>query len=102
MALMKAVRGIELGLDTLELPKFADKTAEELAEVIAQCDDERLFAVYEGLKKGLSKDRIYEISKIDHFFLSKIENLIRLEKELGEGELDVYKRQRLRCWHFWP
>ena len=45
-AMMKAVRSVELGLDSFNLPKFADKTKEELLELLHNCDDERIFCVY--------------------------------------------------------
>ena len=44
-AIMKAVRSIELGLDTLRLPKNADKTDDEIRELLHVQDDERIFAV---------------------------------------------------------
>ena len=45
-AMMKAVRSVELGLDTFNLPKFADKTKEELLELLHNCDDERMLCVF--------------------------------------------------------
>ena len=50
-AMMKAVRSVELGLDSFNLPKFADKTKEELLELLHNCDDERIFCVYEALQE---------------------------------------------------
>ena len=57
-AMMKAVRSVELGLDSFNLPKFADKTKEELLELLHNCDDERIFCVYEALKKGIPAEKI--------------------------------------------
>ena len=47
-AMMKAVRSIELKLDTLDMPKMKEMTTEELYDVIRMQNDERIFAVYEA------------------------------------------------------
>lgn len=87
MALMKAVRGAEISLDTLNLPKFAEETEEALWLVAIHATDERLFALYELLKRGVPVEEIYEKTMIDPWFLSKLLNLIAYERELGEGKL---------------
>ena len=92
-ALMKAVRSIELGLDTLNLPKIKSCTALEIEEKLHNCDDERIFVIYEAFKRGVPLDNIHNITKIDKWFLSKIQNLVAMEKELMIGRLtrDKYK-----------
>ena len=52
-AIMKAVRGAELSLDTLNLPKLAELSDEEIDTKLYNCDDERLFVVYEAIKRGI-------------------------------------------------
>ena len=63
-AMMKAVRSIELGLDTLDMKKLADKTDDEIEQLLFDCNDERCFVVFEALKRGILPDRIYEITGI--------------------------------------
>ena len=87
-AIMKAVRSIELGLDTLRLPKNADKTDDEIRELLHVQDDERIFAVFEALYRGIDFDTIYAATKIDKWFLGKLWNLARIEHELEKGSLD--------------
>jgi len=87
MALMKAVRGAEIGLDTLNLPKFAGETLENLWHIAVHATDERLFAVYELLKRGVSVDEIYDKTLMDRWFLNKLLNLLHYERELAKGEL---------------
>ena len=53
-ALMKAVRGAEISLDTLNMPRLKDKTDEEIFERVHECNDERLFVIFEALKRGMS------------------------------------------------
>ena len=90
-ALMKAVRSIELGLDTLNLKKLKEKTDEEIKNLLYNCDDERIFVVYEAFKRGVELDEIYKITGIDRWFLSKINNLVYMEMFLEEGELTKEK-----------
>ncbi|MDE5936032.1 MAG: carbamoyl-phosphate synthase large subunit, partial [Ruminococcus sp.] len=90
-AIMKAVRSIELGLDTMSMRKFADMTPEQLREKLHDIDDERSFVVFEALKKGITPEEIHEITMIDNWFLYKLLNLAELEKWLAEGELTEEK-----------
>ncbi len=87
MALMKAVRGAEISLDTLNLPKFATESEENLWHIATHATDERLFAVYELLKRGVSIEKMHEETMIDCWFLSKILNLLNYEQELAKGQL---------------
>ena len=79
MALMKAVRGAELGLDTLNAAPLSDAP---VLERLAAQDDRRIFTVFEALKAGISVDEIFEITKIDRWFLWKIKNLADFETHL--------------------
>ena len=85
--IMKAVRGAELSLDTLNLPKLAECTDEEIDGKLYNCDDERLFVVFEALKRNISCERIHEVTKIDLWFLHKLENLVKLERRLASEQL---------------
>ena len=94
MALMKAVRGAEISLDTLNLPKFAKETDENLWHIAIHATDERLFAVYELLKRGVTVEKMHEETMIDCWFLSKLMNLLNYERELAKGQLteELYTR----------
>lgn len=85
-SLLKAVRSLEVGLYHLELPELKGKSREEMITKIKRQDDERLFAVAEALRMGMTNPEIFEITKIDLFFLRKIENIIRMEKVLAENK----------------
>lgn len=86
-AMMKAVRGIELGFDTLNMEKLKSKSAQEIEELLYNCDNERSFVVFEAIKRGISYDKIYEITKIDKWFLAKLKNLADMEEKLKMSEL---------------
>lgn len=81
-AIMKAVRGAEISLDTLNHPKFEPMSIEQLREELHKMTDERLFAVYQSLKKGIAIDEVYSITKIDEWFLAKLKNLADYEAEI--------------------
>ena len=82
MAIMKAVRGAEIGLDTLN-NKALDGA--DLHERLKEQDDLRLFTVFKALKNGISIDEIHRITMIDEWFLGKLKNLADYEKEI-EGK----------------
>ena len=90
-AMMKAVRSIELGVDSLNMKKLAKLSDEEIKAKLDPADDERAFYVYEALKRGVTVDEIHDITMIDKWFLSKLMNLVELERWLADGELTEEK-----------
>ena len=79
MALMKAVRGAETGQDSLNR-KNTDPAP--IWERLRRVDDRRLFTVFEALKAGISVDEIFSITKIDRWFLWKLQGMADFEKAL--------------------
>ncbi len=93
-ALMKAVRGAEISLDTLNAPALTD---EPIRDRLARQDDRRLFTVFEALKQGVTVDEIFEITKIDRFFLYRLRAMAELEmrtegKGLQPGDYETFKK----------
>ena len=93
-ALMKAVRGAEISLDTLNAPPLSD---EPIRERLARQDDHRLFTVFEALKQGVTVDEIFDITKIDRFFLFRLRAMAELEMRtektgLQPGDYEAFKR----------
>ncbi|MBE7068130.1 MAG: carbamoyl-phosphate synthase large subunit [Clostridiales bacterium] len=87
MAMMKAVRGAEISTSTMNYKKFVDWTKEALIAQLSVQSDERIFAVYAALKKGVSVDEVFNITKIDRWFLNKFKNLIAYEEALKTQKL---------------
>ncbi|MEH7333407.1 carbamoyl-phosphate synthase large subunit [Neobacillus drentensis] len=88
-SLLKAIRSLEAGVYHFEL-NGADEFADELVEKrIRKAGDERLFYIAESLKRGTSIETIHEWSKIDLFFLKKLEGIIKLEETLLENPLNA-------------
>ncbi|MBQ6600210.1 MAG: carbamoyl-phosphate synthase large subunit, partial [Clostridia bacterium] len=65
-AIMKAVRGAEISLDSLNAEPVNDK---DILERLDDCDDRRIFTVFEAIKKGISTEKIHEITAIDEWFI---------------------------------
>ncbi len=86
-AIMKAVRGAEISLDTLSYKLAKEKTDKELHDALYDCNDLRLFMVYEAIYRGVSPEEINEITKIDNWFLYKLKNLSDMQKTLESGNL---------------
>ncbi|MFT8888434.1 MAG: carbamoyl-phosphate synthase large subunit [Ethanoligenens sp.] len=87
LAMMKAVRSIELKLTTMSMPKLAKMTDDEIRGLLHNQDDERIFVVYEAIKRGISADDIFAVTKIDRWFLDKFSRLAAVEKGLQSGTL---------------
>ncbi len=87
MAIMKAVRGAEISTSTMNYKKFVNSTKEELLAKLPEMTDERIFVVYAALKKGVSVDEVFAITKIDRWFLNKFKNLIAYEEALATQKL---------------
>ena len=81
-SLLKAVRGLEIGACHLYLPKFDGMTSDELLKYMEEGRDDRLFAIAEMMRRGEDIGKIYYATKIDMFFLEKIQGIVRFEKEL--------------------
>ena len=88
MALMKAVRGAEIGMDTLGRAPDPDDTA-PIRERLARVDDRRLFTIFEALREGVPVEEVARITTIDPWFLWKIRNLVEFEASLSAGGLTV-------------
>ncbi|MBQ2016135.1 MAG: carbamoyl-phosphate synthase large subunit, partial [Clostridia bacterium] len=82
MAVLKAVRGAEISLNTLNRNA---KDGAPIRERLARVDDFRMFTVFEALKAGVPVDEIFEITKIDRWFLYKLRNLAEFEDRLQDG-----------------
>ena len=79
-ALMKAIRGAEISLDSLNAKPLSDRPVKER---LADCDDRRLFTVFEAIKSGVSIEEINAITRIDPWFLWKLKNLADYEAKIA-------------------
>ena len=84
-ALLKAVRGAELKTSSLNLPAFEKEDDAKIITRVGQCTDQRLFAIYQAIKRGLmTVEEIHNTTKIDEWFLNKLVNIVNMEKERSQ------------------
>ncbi len=92
-SLLKAIRSLEIGTYHIELDKFKDIETEELMEYIKEGRDDRIFGIAELIRRNTDLGLIYNITKIDMFFLEGIRNIVKKERELAEniGNIEILK-----------
>ncbi|MEC5422761.1 carbamoyl-phosphate synthase large subunit [Virgibacillus sp. C22-A2] len=85
-SLLKGIRSLDIGTEELWLSSLVEVADEDLEKRLKNADDERIFVLAEVLRRGMSVDEIFQLTKIDRFFLVKLEKLIHLEKELATAK----------------
>ena len=88
-ALMKAIRSLEQHVDSLMSYDFTGLSDEALEAQLHVVDDRRIWVIAEALRRGVSYDHIYEITKIDRWFIDKLAILVEMEQLLKSEELTV-------------
>ena len=86
-ALMKALRSLEQNVFYLSIPEMEGKDTEYLRTKLKDVDDQRIFAVAEALRQGITEEEIHNITKIDSWFIDKIKHLVEIENKLKTEEL---------------
>ncbi|NPU86851.1 carbamoyl-phosphate synthase large subunit [Methanothrix sp.] len=84
-ALMKAIRSLDIDIDLGYNGKYVPWTDDDVRELLRTPTDERLFAIYQALRRGFSVEEISQLSMIDPYFIERIQNIIRMEDELKNG-----------------
>ena len=85
--LLKAARCLEIGCRHLQLPKLTALRTDEIRERVGHQDDERLFAIAEYMRRGGTIEEIHAVTKINQWFLKKIQNIVDMEKVLQQEPL---------------
>ncbi|MDD3879419.1 MAG: carbamoyl-phosphate synthase large subunit [Syntrophomonas sp.] len=87
-AFLKSIRSLEIGLNGMRLPELQQMKDEDLRQRLEHADDERTFIIAEALSRRFSLDEIWEITRIDKYFLKKMKNIIDFARVLENKELD--------------
>mgnify|MGYP001044969781 CR=1 FL=1 len=87
-AFLKSIRSLEIGITGLSLPDLVNASDQELRDRLKYADDERIFIIAEAFNRGFSIDEIWEITKIDKYFLKKIKNIFEFSLRLRKSSLD--------------
>lgn len=86
-ALMKAIRSLEQHVDSLIVNYYDGFTDEDIKDELQKVDDRRIFLIAEAIRRGITPEYIHSITKIDEWFIDKIERLVRCELRLKNEEL---------------
>ncbi len=97
-SLLKAIRSLETDVHHIYKPKFNDLSNEELLDYIRKGTDDRIYAIAELIWNGVDLREIFDITKIDMFFLEKIKNIVDFERVVAENKDDteaLYQAKRM-------
>ncbi|WP_458353066.1 carbamoyl phosphate synthase large subunit [Peribacillus frigoritolerans] len=94
----KAVDSLELKTIGLQLSSLKNKTVPELWGKLAEKSDERIFVIFEMLRKGVTIEEIHEATAIDYFFLKSFASLIESEMEIEAKAIDQVTREELQSY----
>ncbi|PNH20498.1 carbamoyl phosphate synthase large subunit [Lachnospiraceae bacterium] len=86
-ALMKAIRSLEQHVDSLMSYDYSDLDNDALQKELTKIDDRRIWVIAEALRRGMSYEEIYGLTRIDRWFLQKIDRLVCMESELRRRSL---------------
>ncbi len=84
-SLQKAIRMLDIGMNGIVCNdiKFND-----LDKELKEPTDKRIFALAEAIHRGYSIQKIYQLSKVDPWFLYKIQNIVEMEKEIRKYSIN--------------
>ena len=91
--LLKSIRSLEIGVCHLYMDKFDNTPNEELLDYIAKSPDDRIYAITQLIRNGVSLDDIFEATKITKYFLEVMKNIVDYETVLAEnvGNVEILK-----------
>lgn len=91
--LLKSIRSLEIGVCHLYMDKFDNTPNEELLDYIAKSPDDRIYAIAQLIRNGVSLDDIFEATKITKYFLEVMKNIVDYETVLAEnvGNVEILK-----------
>ncbi len=87
--MLKSVRSLEIGVNHLYLAKFDDMCTAEILEYLKEFKADNIFAVTELLRRDVSIDEIYEVTKITPLFLESFKKIVAMERTLQENPMDL-------------
>lgn len=89
--LLKSVRSLETGVCHFYLSKFDNMSDDEIFDYLSEFKDDNVFAVTELLRRGVSVEKLHEVTAITSLFLEAFKNIVDMEKKLKEnvGNADV-------------
>ncbi len=97
-ALLKAVRSLDIGLESLDLDRIKDMDRDNIRKRLREGDDERLFVISRALKLGMDVEEVCSLTGIHPFFISKIQQIALYEEYLkGKEFSDLSEEEIIRA-----
>ncbi|MTI57234.1 carbamoyl-phosphate synthase (glutamine-hydrolyzing) large subunit [Geosporobacter ferrireducens] len=87
-ALLKAVTCLEGKFTGLRMFSIMEMNEEVLFEKIGKCDDERIFALADALRRGITVEKLHDVTQIDPWFLHGVNNIVKMEQQLQQEKMD--------------
>jgi len=87
-AFLKALTSLEGKFTGLRMFSIMDMNEEELIEKIKQCDDERVFALSEAIRRNFTNEQLHDLTKIDYWFLNGLRKIVAMEERLKNDKFD--------------
>ena len=87
--LLKSVRSLEIGVCHFRLAKFDSYTTDALLKYISDFRDDAVFAITEAIRRGVSIDRLHEITMITPYFLESLKKIVDMENKLAENKGNI-------------
>jgi len=87
--LLKSVRSLETGVCHFHLAKFDSYTEEELLDYVREFKDDNVYAVFELLRRGVSIEKIHEVTMVTELFLESYRKIVDMENKLRENKNSV-------------
>ena len=94
--LLKGVRSLEIGVCHFHMAKFDNKSTEEMLEYLRTFQDDNIFAVAELMRRGVTVEKLHEITQITSFFLEAIERIVKMESvvKANVGDFEILKQAK--------
>ena len=94
--LLKGVRSLEIGVCHFHMAKFDNKSTEEMLQYLHTFQDDNIFAVAELIRRGISVEKLHEITQITSFFLEAIERIVKMEAvvKANVGDFETLKQAK--------
>lgn len=95
--LLKSVRSLETGVCHFHLAKFDGYTDEELMNYIQEFKDDNIYAIFELIRRGVSIEKIHELTKVTELFLESYKRIVEMENKLKEnvGSVEALKEAKV-------
>ena len=95
--LLKSVRSLETGVCHFHLAKFDGYTDEELMSYVQEFKDDNVYAIFELIRRGVSIEKIHELTNVTELFLESYKRIVEMENKLKEnvGSVEALKEAKV-------